>query len=104
MFESRISAWSASTSSVIHHLHFTAPVSAWPQSWAEGRFTSAHAFGVHCNIYTSASGPLGLPHEISASILALGEGLIKLVTLPQNTFEANLNYCECGWILIGLFL
>ncbi len=52
-------------------------------------------------VMCSAASALGLPHEISANILALGEGLVKLVTLPQNTFEANLAYCESGWILIG---
>ena len=62
---------------------------------------SAHRNLLNLSHVCSASGPLGLPHEISASILALGEGLIKLVTLPQNTFDANLAYCESGWILIG---
>jgi hypothetical protein len=57
--------------------------------------------GFFLHYLSSALCPLGLPNEISANLLALGEGLLKLLTLPQNTLESNLAYCESGWILIG---
>ena len=50
---------------------------------------------------SSASSSLGLPHDLAASVLALGEDFVKTKSTDKKTQDSTLAAIEVGWALIG---
>eukprot|EP00039_Didymoeca_costata_P007296 m.98322 g.98322 ORF g.98322 m.98322 type:complete len:1851 (+) comp13631_c1_seq1:176-5728(+) len=49
----------------------------------------------------SASSSLGLPHELAANVLALGDSLVHLTASDKQSHAVTLAAIETGWALIG---
>lgn len=63
---------------------------------------------VHGNSYAlaaviggSASSPLGLPHDLAASVLATGEMLAKTNSTDKASFPGTIAAIDAGWVLVG---